>query len=52
MKSGDGGSSEDGLTVVQTWQYSLKDLPDTISFQAKDVMEKKVYGTVDVKVAK
>ncbi len=50
-KSGGGGSTEDGVNVVQTWQYSLQDLPDTITFQAKDVMENKMYGTVEVKLA-
>lgn len=51
IKGGEGGSSEDGVHVVQTWQYALQDLPDTITFQAKDVMESKLYGTVKVKLA-
>lgn len=51
----------DDVTCVQSWEYSLKDLPDvvadegkskdTIVFQAKDVMEKTRYGTVEVKLA-
>lgn len=46
------GSIDEGMKVTQSWQYSLSKLPKTISFQAKDVMEKKAYGTVDVKLAK
>lgn len=61
--TGDGGGniSRDDVTCVQSWEYSLKDLPDvvadggkskeTIVFQAKDVMEKTLYGTVEVKLA-
>ncbi|MDE6567399.1 MAG: DUF4179 domain-containing protein [Lachnospiraceae bacterium] len=47
---GDGNTQteEDGVTMVQSWTYSLKDLPDTLTFQAKDVMTKKVYGKVSV----
>lgn len=47
----DGGNTqieEDGVTMVQSWTYSLRDLPDTLTFQAKDVMTKKVYGKVSV----
>lgn len=48
LKGGDGGCSVDGVNVVQLWQYSLQDLPDTITFQAKDAVESKSYGTVEV----
>lgn len=46
---GDGASSCDGTKVTQSWKYSLQDLPDTLTFEAKDVFEKVVYGTVDMK---
>ncbi len=52
MDSQDGGSTENGREVTQSWGYSLTELPKTISFQAKDVMEKKAYGTVDMKLVK
>lgn len=54
IESSEGGSTNlsDKKTVVQSWIYSLQELPDSITFQAKDVMEKNVYGTVDVKLAK
>ncbi len=37
--------------MEESWHYSLADLPDTIVFQAKDVCEKELYGTVEVKLA-
>ena len=53
MKSGDGGSnSEEGKTVTQSWEYSLSELPDTITFQAKNVMDKTLYGTFEAKLVK
>lgn len=47
----EGGSTVDGMNVTQNWQYSLTELPDTITFVAKDVMEKNLYGKVTVKIA-
>ena len=55
IESHEGGTwpdEEDSTVLTQSWNYSLRDLPKTVSFQVKDVMEKKVYGTVDVKLAK
>lgn len=49
---GSDGSVDEGTKVTQSWQYSLTKLPKTISFQVKDVMEKKAYGTVELKLAK
>lgn len=46
------GSMDEGTKVTQSWQYSLTKLPKTISFQAKDVMEKKTYGTVEMELVK
>lgn len=51
FKSGE-GTQIDGTKAVQLANYPLQELPDTISFMAKDVFEKKVYGTVDVKLVK
>lgn len=50
--NGGGGTKQDGNTFTQSWQYSLDKLPDTLTFQAKDVMEKTLYGTAEVKLAK
>lgn len=56
IESNEGGGTQpdekDSTVLTQSWSYSLKDLPKTVSFQVKDVMEKTVYGTVDVKLAK
>lgn len=48
-KSGE-GAQVDGTMVTQLDNYSPQDLPDTISFVAKDVFEKDIYGTVDVRL--
>ena len=52
--NGGGGTTlpDETKKMTQSWSYSLMDLPDTITFQAKDVFEKDLYGTVDVKLAK
>lgn len=42
------GTQLDGTSALQTTHYALQDLPDTITFVAKDVFEKDIYGTVDV----
>ncbi|MCM1181682.1 MAG: DUF4179 domain-containing protein [Clostridium sp.] len=47
----------DGKTAVQSESFSLKELPDTITFEAKSLYEddengKKSYGKFDVKLAK
>lgn len=56
IESGGGGGTtmdeKDGITkMMQSWEYGLQDLPETITFQAKDVFEKDLYGTVAVKRA-
>lgn len=54
IQSNGGGSTTppDGTKeMTQSWSYSLMDLPDTITFQAKDVFEKDLFGTVNVKLA-
>lgn len=48
-KSGEGTDLK-GCSATQLDNYSLQDLPDTISFVAKDVFEKDIYGTVDVRL--
>ena len=50
IEAGDGGSQEDGTEVTQRWVYSLRELPEIITFQAKDVMEKKLYGKAEMKL--
>lgn len=56
--SGYGGeTSVDGNTAVQSSSFSLKDLPDIVTFNAKSLDEydengKKSYGKFDVKLAK
>lgn len=49
---GGGGYIEDEINVTQSCVYSLQELPETITFQARDVMEKKSFGTMEVKLAK
>lgn len=49
---GSGSTFPDGTKeMTQSWSYPLMDLPDTITLQAKDVCEKNLFGTVDVKLA-
>lgn len=56
--SGYGGKTKfNGNTAVQSESFSLIDLPDTITFEAKNLyegegFELKSYGTFDVKLAK
>lgn len=54
---GEGGTSVDGNTAIQSSSFSLKDLPDTITFNAKSLGEydengKKSFGKFDVKLVK
>lgn len=51
IEDGDGGSEENGREVTQRWVYSLRELPETITFQAKNVMDKTLYGTVKMKLS-
>ncbi len=48
-KSGEGVDTK-GHSATQLDNYTPQDLPDTISFMAKDVFEKNIYGTVDVRL--
>lgn len=56
--SGYGGETRvDGNTAIQSDSFSLKDLPDTVTFNAKSLDEydengKKSYGRFDVKLVK
>lgn len=52
--SNHGGSStppDSTKKMTQNWSYSLMELPDTITFRAKDVFEKTLFGTIEVKRA-
>lgn len=54
VASKEGGFSEfpdEGKALEENIHFSLMELPDTITFQAKSIMEKKLYGTVAVKLA-
>ena len=44
-----GGIELDGMKVTGTSYYKLSDLPENITFMAKDVCEKKIYGKFTVK---
>ena len=48
---GEGGSEENGTEVTQRWEYSLKELPETITFRAKNVMDKTLYGKAKMKLS-
>ena len=44
-----GGAERDGMNVTDTSYYKLSDFPENITFMAKDVFEKKNYGTFTAK---
>lgn len=53
IETTDGGNNaQDGVNVTEISYYRLSKLPEKITFVAKDVMEKKLYGKFTVEKAK